>query len=113
MSLLKSASCSARDPVARNSAAAANQAASDDNLLAAHTAAHAADTTSLDAPHDRANGDPYTLAELIPAPETALEDAVAEADWHVYQRAQVTAALATLDERARFVLELRYGFIAK
>jgi RNA polymerase primary sigma factor len=69
------------------------------------------DTTSLDAPHDRANGDPYTLAELIPAPETALEDAVAEADWHVYQRAQVTAALATLDERARFVLELRYGFI--
>lgn len=67
------------------------------------------DTTSLDAPHDRTNGDPYTLAELIPAPSPALEDAVAEADWHVYQRAQVTAALATLDARARFVLELRYG----
>ena len=63
------------------------------------------DTTSLDAPHDRTNGDPYTLAELIPAPETALEDAVVQAE----QQYLLAQALATLDARARFVLELRYG----
>ena len=63
------------------------------------------DTTSLDAPHDRTNGDPYTLAELIPAPETALEEQVVQ----VEQQARLAAALATLDARSRRVLELRYG----
>lgn len=63
------------------------------------------DTTSLDAPHDRANGDPYTLADLIPAPELALEEQVL----HTEQQTRLAAALATLDARSRRVLELRYG----
>lgn len=63
------------------------------------------DTTSLDAPHDRVNGDPYTLADLIPAPELALDEQVVQ----IEAQERLAAALTALDARSRRVLELRYG----